>query len=90
MNGSLVSSLTSDFFSMDNGVSATLLGGDLFTLLEPLDVDVLGSLDGALQHHRLLLLNLLDDWSLPVKQIKIKYDIFSISEHIEKIQITIF
>jgi len=48
-----------------DGVSAALLGGDLFTLLEPLDVDVLGALDGALQHHRLLLLNLLDERPLP-------------------------
>ena len=34
-------------------------------LLEPLHVDVLASLHCALQHHRLLLLHLLDDRPLP-------------------------
>ena len=34
-------------------------------LFEPLHVDVLASLHSALQHHRLLLLHLLDDRPLP-------------------------
>ena len=44
-----------------DGVPAALFGGDLLALLEPLDVNVLGALDGALKHDRLLLLDLLDD-----------------------------
>ena len=48
------------------------------------------ALNSTLQYNRFLLLDLLDDWSLPVKQIKIKYDIFSISEHIEKFKLQYF
>ena len=47
-----------------DGVSASLPGGDLMPLLEPLDVNVLSALDGALEHNRLLLLDLLNNRSL--------------------------
>jgi len=48
-----------------DGEALASVGGDGLALLEPLHVDVLASLHCALQHHRLLLLHLLDDRPLP-------------------------
>jgi len=48
-----------------HGEALASVSGDGLALLEPLHVDVLASLHRALQHHRLLLLHLLDDRPLP-------------------------